>query len=71
MSASYRVTAPYVTLKVKDAAGADVLVGFYEGAVVSDVEPDSLEHHLEGGMLEKLPAAEAKAAAGDAEKSKS
>jgi hypothetical protein len=65
MAASYRVVAPYVTLKVKDAAGADVLVGFYEGAIVSDVEEESLKHHLDGEMLEKLPAAEAKKAAGE------
>lgn len=58
MATSYRVTAPYVTLKVKDAAGAEVLVGFYEGAVVSDVDPDSLQHHLDGGMLEKATAGE-------------
>ena len=63
-ASSYRVTAPYVTLKVKDAAGADVLVGFYEGAVVSDVEEESLKHHLDTGLVEKLPAAEAKKAAG-------
>ena len=63
-SASYRVVAPYVTLKVKDPTGADVLIGFYEGAVVSDIEEDSLKHHLDGEMLEKLPAAEAKKAAG-------
>jgi len=63
-ASSYRVTAPYATLKVKDAAGADVLVGFYEGAVVSDVEEESLKHHLDTGLVEKLPAAEAKKAAG-------
>ena len=53
MSASYRVVAPYVTLKVKDAAGAEVLVGFYEGAIVSDVDPDLLKNHLDRGLLEK------------------
>lgn len=64
MADAYRVTAPYVTLKVKDPAGADVLIGFYEGAVVTDVDPESLEHHLDGEMLEKVSAAEAKQAAG-------
>lgn len=63
-AASYRVTAPYVTLKVKDTAGAEVLVGFYEGAIVSDVDQESLDSHVEKGLLEKVPAAEAKAAAG-------
>lgn len=57
-TASYRVVAPYVTLKVKDAAGADVLVGFYEGAIVSDVAEDSLKSHLDGEMLEKVAASE-------------
>lgn len=63
-AAAYRVVAPYVTLKVKDATGADVLVGFYEGAIVSDLDDESLKHHLDGGMVEKVPAPEAKKAAG-------
>lgn len=57
-AASYRVVAPYVTLKVKDPTGADVLIGFYEGAVVSEVDEDSLKSHLDGGMLEKVSASE-------------
>ena len=52
--AAYRVTAPYVTLKVRDQAGAWVLAGFYEGAVVSGVDEASLRHHLDGGMVEKV-----------------
>jgi hypothetical protein len=59
MAQSYRVVAPYVTLKVKDPAGADVLVGFYEGAVVENIEADSLKSHLDKGMLEKVSATKA------------
>lgn len=58
MATSYRVTAPYVMLKVKDAAGAEVLVDFYEGAIVSDISEDSLKSHLAKEMLEKVPASE-------------
>jgi hypothetical protein len=57
--AAYRVTAPYVTLKVKDQAGSWVLSGFYEGAVVSNVEPESLRHHLDTGLVEKVAESEA------------
>lgn len=52
---AYRVTAEYVTLKVKDAAGAFVIVGFYKGGVVSqEVETESLQHHLDSGMVEEV-----------------
>lgn len=49
--AAYQVTAPYVTLKVRDQAGAWVLTGFYENAVVSGVDEASLRHHLDNGMV--------------------
>lgn len=52
MGDSYRVTGEYVTLKVKDSSGASVVAGFYKGGIVSDVDPESLEHHLNKGMLE-------------------
>lgn len=52
--AAYRVVAPYVTLKVRDQAGAQVLTGFYEGAVVSDVDANSLRHHLDNGLVEMV-----------------
>ncbi len=55
---TYRVTAPYVTLKVRDQAGAQVLSGFYEGAVVSDVDAVSLRHHLDNGMVVEVDSAE-------------
>lgn len=52
--AAYRVVAPYVTLKVRDQLGAWVLAGFYEGGVVSEVDPASLQHHLDSGMVEEV-----------------
>lgn len=52
---SYRVTAPYVTLKVKDATGSPVITGFYRGAVVPEgVDEASLKHHLDSGMVEEV-----------------
>lgn len=59
MSDSYRVIAPYVTLRVKDVSGAPVLLGFYQGAVVENVDAESLRHHLEDGLLEKLDSEDA------------
>lgn len=55
MANSYRVVAEYVTLKVKDQNGVFVIVGFYKGGIVSaEIEKDSLEHHLDQGMLEEV-----------------
>jgi len=65
MATSYRVVAPYVTLKVKDTNGKDVIVGYYDGAVVTDdqVDAESLKHHLDSGMVEKVEDAPAEAPA--------
>lgn len=54
-----RVTAPYVTLKARDAAGAWVIKGMYKGGVLpaEDVDPDSLAHHLDSEMVETYSAA--------------
>lgn len=50
----YIVTAPYVTLRVKDQQGAEVLLGFYEAATVPDsVVKEDLERHLRKGMVAK------------------
>ena len=55
---AHRVIAPFVMLKVKDAAtGAYTFQGLYEGAVVEDVDPDNLRHHLDLGMVEEVGAA--------------
>lgn len=64
---AYRVTAPYITPKVRDdAAGGYVHKGYYADAVLQgeNIDPASLRHHLEGGMLAEVEApVEAKAAA--------
>jgi len=66
---AYVVTAPYVTLKVKDANGAWVLRGVYRDAqfAEADIDPESLQHHLDSGLVEAVeqpkPAAESKPAA--------
>lgn len=54
-----RVTAPYVTLKIRDANGVWTLQGKYKGAVlpVDDVEPESLAHHVETDLAEVFSAA--------------
>lgn len=52
--ATVRVTAPYVTLQVTDATNASVLLGYYEGAIVENVEETSARHHIEGGMAEEV-----------------
>ena len=54
---AYRVTAPFVYLKVKDPViGSYAVQGFYEGAVVDDVDEDNLKHHLDLGMVEEVGA---------------
>jgi hypothetical protein len=51
MPKTLRVTAPYVTLKVVDRMGGGYIVsGFYDGAVVADVEDASADHHLAAGL---------------------
>jgi hypothetical protein len=55
MSASYKVLAPYVTLKVKDVVGSDVVQGFYADAVVPDpVDNDNFQKHVRNGWIEKV-----------------
>lgn len=58
---AYRVTAPFVNLKLRNpVTGAYAIEGKYEGAIVEDVDPDNLKHHLDLGMVEEVaaPAAE-------------
>lgn len=50
MSKTIRVTAPYVTLKVTDQINGTVLVGYYEGAIVENVDDVSAQHHIDAGM---------------------
>lgn len=48
-----RVTAPYVTLRVRDNLGAWTVRGLYAGAVVpkADVDAESLRHHLDSDLV--------------------
>lgn len=69
--ATVRVVAPFVTLPVKDVAGATVVSGFYEGMLAEGVEGESLERHLRKGMVEEVdaPAAERESSSGKAQSS--
>jgi hypothetical protein len=59
---TYRVTAPYVTLKSKSEQGGEVVLGYYAGALVPEtVDLDDLARHIRKGMVEKLEGPEAKA----------
>jgi hypothetical protein len=59
---TYQVTAPYVTLRSKDATGADVVLGYFEGAIVPDsVDLESLASHIRKGMVAKVEGDELKA----------
>ena len=51
----YRVVAPLVYLKVPDVTGAMVSRTFYKDAIVpAGVDRDSLQHHLDLGMVEEF-----------------
>jgi hypothetical protein len=59
---TYRVTAPYVTLKSKSDQGGDVVLGYYAGALVPEtVNLEDLARLIRKGMVEKLEGPEAKA----------
>lgn len=59
---TYRVTAPYVTLKSKSDQGGEVVLGYYAGALVPEsVDLEDLARHIRKGMVEKLEGPEAKA----------
>lgn len=63
---TYRVTAPYVLLKVRDqATGKEQVNGFYEGAIVSDSVIDAafLSRHLDRGWVEEVDEPESAAPA--------
>lgn len=47
-----KVLSPYVTLRVKDRTGSDVLLGYYAGAPVPvDAHPEDVARLLRKGML--------------------
>jgi len=57
MSASYKVLAPFVTLKVKDANGQTVVQGYYLDGVVQDpIEDEQFDKHVRNGWLEEADA---------------
>jgi hypothetical protein len=59
---TYRVTAPYVTLKSKSDQGGSVVLGYFAGALVPEtVDLEDLARHIRKGMVEKLEGPEAKA----------
>ena len=63
MAKMYRVTAPYVTVRVNAPAGAggETVLGFYEGGTLPDSAiQESVDVLLTKGMVEEIPAAEAK-----------
>ena len=51
---TYKVIAPYVTLKVKDLAGTEVVQGFYAGAVVDVVDEEQAKAQADMGFLGKV-----------------
>lgn len=57
---SYKVVAPYVTLKVKDLTGGSVVQGFYAGGVVDALDEEQAKAQVALGLLEvyDAPAAE-------------
>lgn len=53
---SYKVVAPYVTLKVKDVTGTPVIQGFYAGARVDAVDEEQAKAQADAGFLEAVEA---------------
>lgn len=52
---AYRVTAPFVTLKVKDFNGLTVVQGYYlDGIVLDPIEDEQFEKHVRNGWVEKV-----------------
>jgi len=58
MTTTYKVVAPYVTLKVKDVTGTSVVQGFYAGAIVDAVDVEQAEAQANMGFLEPVAAVE-------------
>lgn len=56
---TYRVTAPFVTLKVKDFNGLTVVQGYYLDGIVTDpIEDEQFKKHLRNEWLEKTEVAD-------------
>lgn len=56
MTTTYKVLAPYVTLKVKDVAGSSVIQGYYAGAIVDADDDEQAKAQADAGLLEKVDA---------------
>lgn len=54
---TYKVVAPYVTLKVKDLAGNAVVQGYYAGALVDVLDEEQAKAQADAGLLEQVNAA--------------
>jgi hypothetical protein len=56
------VVGAYITPKVKDAMGLFQMRGYNEGGVIKaeDIDPDSLRHHLESGLMAPKDSPEAR-----------
>ncbi|WDZ87190.1 hypothetical protein [Micromonospora cathayae] len=49
---THKVTAPYITLRVNDGLGQEVLRGFHQGATVPEgVNQEDLDRHVRKGMV--------------------
>ena len=58
MSDSYKVLAPYVTVKVKDVSGQNVMLGYYQNGLFHDpVDQEHVDALAELGMVEKAEVA--------------
>jgi hypothetical protein len=56
----YVVLAPYITLRVPDASGGEVITGFYAGAPVpGNVNAEDLERHVRKDMVAEAGSDEA------------
>lgn len=56
MSKTLKVLGDYVILKVKDVVGSDVMMGFYQHAVVANVDDESAAHNIGLGFAEEIAA---------------
>jgi hypothetical protein len=58
MSKTLKIIGEYAVLKVKDAAGSDVVMGYYKHAVVPNVDDACAEHNISIGLAEDFAAAD-------------
>jgi len=60
MAGKYVVTAAYITVRVKDDIGSEVVKGYYRGGVLPDsVNDDDLQRHLRKAMVAQQGSSEA------------